>query len=59
MEILGIDVGGSGMKAGIVNIETGEMISETPSHSLPLSQEHQRQWPMSLPNLLKHFDYKG
>ena len=33
MEILGIDVGGSGMKGGIVDIETGEMISERHRHS--------------------------
>ena len=33
MEILGIDIGGSGMKAAIVNIETGELITER--HRIP------------------------
>ena len=28
MEILGIDVGGSGIKGALVNMETGEMITE-------------------------------
>lgn len=28
MEILGIDIGGSGIKGGLVNVETGELVSE-------------------------------
>ena len=40
MEILGIDIGGSGIKAAIVNIERGEIVSErfrlpTPKPSKP------------------------
>ena len=33
MEILGIDVGGTGIKGAIVNIETGELVSE--KHRIP------------------------
>lgn len=40
MEVLGIDIGGSGIKGAIVNIETGELVSErhripTPKGALP------------------------
>lgn len=40
MELLGIDIGGSGIKAAIVNIKTGELVSErhriaTPKPSTP------------------------
>ena len=33
MEILGIDVGGTGIKGAIVNVKTGELISE--KHRIP------------------------
>ncbi len=40
MNILGIDIGGTGIKAAIVNTETGQLLSErhrieTPKHALP------------------------
>jgi polyphosphate glucokinase len=42
MEILGIDIGGSGIKGAIVNIETGELLTEririeTPQPATPLA----------------------
>ena len=58
MEILGIDVGGSGMKGGIVNIEEGRMISEryripTPKHREPEAMAD------VIAQIVEHFDYKG
>lgn len=45
MEILGIDVGGSGIKGGIVNIESGEMITNRFRIPTP-PQEPPKKWPM-------------
>ncbi|RXP52314.1 ROK family protein [Lutibacter sp. HS1-25] len=58
MEILGIDVGGSGIKAAIVNTETGELISnkhrlKTPQPATPeaVATTIQKQ--------IKHFKWTG
>ncbi|MEM6514742.1 MAG: ROK family protein [Bacteroidota bacterium] len=58
MEILGIDVGGSGMKGGIVNIEKGELISErfripTPKNRKP------KDMAEVISEIVSHFNYKG
>jgi len=58
MEILGIDIGGSGIKGAIVNIKTGELISErqripTPQPSTPENVTEVIQ------QLVKHFKWKG
>ena len=58
MEILGIDVGGSGMKAALVNVETGEMLTEryripTPAKKTPEAMAE------VIAQLVKHFDYSG
>lgn len=46
MEVLGIDIGGSGMKAALVNSETGEML--TKKHRIPtpeaVSQKTWQRW---------------
>ena len=44
MEILGIDIGGSGIKGALVNAETGEMLTEryripTPKSKKPKDQD--------------------
>ncbi len=58
MEVLGIDVGGSGMKGGIVNIETGEMISER--HRIPTPESRKpEEMAEVIAEIVKHFDYKG
>src|SRR5680860_381461 len=58
MEILGIDVGGSGMKGGIVNTETGEMISER--HRIPTPESRKpEEMAEVIAEIVKHFDYKG
>ncbi|WP_373517081.1 polyphosphate--glucose phosphotransferase [Pricia sp.] len=58
MEVLGIDVGGSGMKGGIVNTETGEMISER--HRIPTPESRKpEEMAEVIAEIVKHFDYKG
>jgi len=58
MEILGIDIGGSGIKGAPVNIETGELVSErkripTPNPSSP------ENVAMTLIDIVKHFNWTG
>ena len=57
-QILGIDVGGSGIKGALVDINTGEMVSprfrlEMPQPSTPAAAAAVVQ------QIVKHFDYKG
>ena len=58
MEILGIDVGGSGIKGAIVNTETGEFLSER--HRIPTPQP---ATPAAVADvvasLVAHFDWYG
>jgi polyphosphate glucokinase len=58
MEILGIDVGGSGIKGALVNMETGEMITERFRIPTPKSRKPK---PMAevVAKIVKHFDYNG
>lgn len=58
MEILGIDVGGSGMKGGMVNIETGEMVSERYRIPTPELRKPEEMAEV-IAEIVKHFDYKG
>ena len=58
MTILGIDIGGSGIKGALVNVETGEMVTdrlriETPQPSKP------KAVIAVVKEIVKHFDYKG
>lgn len=58
MEILGIDIGGSGIKGAIVNIETGELISER--HRIPTPQPSTPENVTEvIQQLVKHFKWKG
>lgn len=57
-EILGIDVGGTGMKAALVDVDTGELLSErhrveTPQPATPDAMA------AAIRQLLVEFDYKG
>ncbi len=58
MTILGIDIGGSGIKGALVNVQTGELISER--HRIPTPQP---ATPKAVANTIKeiiiHFDWKG
>lgn len=58
MEILGIDVGGSGMKGGIVNIETGKMISKRHRVPTPASRTPEAMADV-IAKIVEHFDYNG
>lgn len=58
MEILGIDIGGSGVKGAIVNIATGELITpreriETPKPATPLALTE------TIKTLVSHFNWTG
>lgn len=57
-EILGIDVGGTGIKAAIVDTETGELLTDrerlaTPDHSTP------ENVAKTVQRLVEKFDYDG
>ncbi|WP_299527246.1 polyphosphate--glucose phosphotransferase [uncultured Lutibacter sp.] len=58
MEILGIDVGGTGIKGALVNIETGELTTE--KHRIPTPKP---ATPEAVANtiqvLVNHFNWKG
>ena len=58
MEILGIDIGGTGIKGAPVNIETGTLIAPRHRIRTPKSGEPQ---PMAkvVGEIAKHFDWKG
>lgn len=58
MEILGIDIGGTGIKGAIVNLDTGALTTErhripTPSPATPAAVA------ATVAELVKHFDYSG
>lgn len=58
MNILGIDIGGSGIKGGLIDSNTGEMVSErfripTPSSRKPA------EMAQVFKEIVNHFDYDG
>jgi len=58
MEILGIDVGGSGIKGAIVNVETGELVSE--KHRIPTPKGAKpKDVADEVAELVSHFNWKG
>ncbi|MBT2162236.1 polyphosphate--glucose phosphotransferase [Zobellia barbeyronii] len=58
MEVLGIDVGGSGIKGAIVNIETGKLV--TKRHRIPTPESRKPEdMAKVVAQIVKHFDYKG
>ncbi len=58
MEILGIDIGGSGMKGGLVNIETGELVTERFRIPTPASRKPEEMAKV-FKEITNHFDYNG
>ncbi|MDT0608066.1 polyphosphate--glucose phosphotransferase [Croceitalea rosinachiae] len=58
MELLGIDIGGTGIKGALVNAETGEMLTERFRIPTPSSRK-----PADMAKVIKqivtHFDYSG
>ena len=58
MEILGIDIGGSGIKGAVVNTETGELVTErhridTPKPATPQAVGQ------TVKELVSHFNWRG
>ena len=58
MEILGIDIGGSGIKGAIVNLETGEIVAPKFRIPTPKSREPE-EMAQVVKSLLEHFEYQG
>jgi len=58
MEVLGIDIGGSGMKGGLINSVTGEMVSERFRIPTPESR-HPNDMAKVFKDIVGHFNYKG
>lgn len=58
MQLLGIDIGGSGIKGAIVDIRTGEFVGER--HRIPTPQPAKPQ-PVAevVAEIVNHFDYSG
>lgn len=58
MEILGIDIGGSGIKGAIVNVKTGELVSE--KHRIPTPKNAKPKEVAAIVNqIVNHFNWKG
>ena len=57
MEILGIDIGGSGMKAAIVDTKTGELLSERHRIDTPESRTPEGM-AKAVKQLVNHFEWK-
>lgn len=58
MEVLGIDVGGSGIKGALVNMETGEMMTERFRIPTPESRTPEAMAEV-VAEIVGHFNYKG
>ncbi|MEM9000458.1 MAG: ROK family protein [Bacteroidota bacterium] len=58
MEILGIDVGGTGIKGALVNAETGEMITERYRIPTPESRKPDEMAAV-VAEIVNHFSYEG
>ncbi len=58
MEVLGIDIGGSGIKGALVNSKTGEMT--TKRHRIPTPEGRKpKDMAEVVAKIVKHFDHKG
>ena len=58
MELLGIDIGGTGIKGAIVNAETGEMLTKRFRIPTPPSRKPQEMAEV-IKQIVAHFDYSG
>ncbi len=58
MVVLGIDIGGSGMKGALINSITGEMITER--HRIPTPKSRKpKEMAAVVKQIVDHFDHKG
>jgi len=58
MQVLGIDIGGSGMKGALVNSETGEMLTKRFRIPTPEGRKP-KDMAKVVAEIVKHFDHKG
>ncbi|MFL1011998.1 polyphosphate--glucose phosphotransferase [Flavisericum labens] len=58
MEILGIDIGGSGMKGAIIDSETGKLLSERYRIPTPKSRKP-KAMAKTFKEIVEHFNYEG
>lgn len=58
MEVLGIDIGGSGIKGALVNMETGEMVTERFRIPTPESRSPDEMAKV-VAQIVAHFNYTG
>lgn len=58
MEVLGIDIGGSGMKGGLVDLESGEMTTERYRIATPASRKP-KDMAKVFADIVNHFGHKG
>ncbi|MCG2461862.1 ROK family protein [Flavobacteriaceae bacterium F89] len=58
MEVLGIDIGGSGTKGALVNIETGEMVTKRFRIPTPKSRKPEEMAEV-VHQIVKEFNYSG
>lgn len=58
MEVLGIDIGGSGIKGALVNLETGELTTERFRIATPPNREPE-EMALVVAQIVKHFNYSG
>jgi polyphosphate glucokinase len=58
MKILGIDIGGTGIKAAVVDTKTGELLSERHRIDTPKPSEPKAVAKV-IKEIIKHFDWKG
>jgi len=58
MAVLGIDIGGTGMKGALVDPITGELVSER--FRVPTPQKRNpKSMAKAVGKIVSHFDYKG
>ncbi|TRO65470.1 polyphosphate--glucose phosphotransferase [Christiangramia sabulilitoris] len=58
MEILGIDIGGSGIKGAIVNLQTGKI--SVPKFRIPTPRSREpEEMAQAVKKLVEHFNYQG
>lgn len=58
MEVLGIDIGGTGMKGALVNTITGELVSKRFRVPTPVSRKPE-EMAQVFKQIVDHFDYNG
>lgn len=58
LEVLGIDIGGSGIKGAIVNLNTGELKTERYRIPTPTSRKP-KDMAIVFNQIVKHFEYNG